>query len=275
MSLIKVVDWTTSVPYRGQETFMDDTDDPHEVSGHNAGAPLHRRPPGAGDILAPSAATNGDTVPPLPVALYPAIRQRRDASPPQDFLFISIVNNRPDQLRGDLTYDRGGADRDRLQADSDRSRASVATSATEPPSPEAHATPAHGSGSPSVRRSPNGGTKYKETKPPKQHPCEVCKKVFTRPSSLKTHMNTHTGINPYKCAAPGCGKTFGAPQNASRHLRTQHPSTAQKLSVAKSPYRVTFAEPEVVQAPSSPLPTPDEFHWINANNPRNNKARNI
>ncbi|KAJ4290123.1 hypothetical protein N0V88_006630 [Collariella sp. IMI 366227] len=39
----------------------------------------------------------------------------------------------------------------------------------------------------------------------KKHKCKVCDKRFTRPSSLQTHMYSHTGEKPFPCEEDGCG----------------------------------------------------------------------
>ncbi|KAI0739838.1 hypothetical protein C8Q80DRAFT_1053815, partial [Daedaleopsis nitida] len=54
----------------------------------------------------------------------------------------------------------------------------------------------------------------------KKHQCTICLKRFPRPSGLKTHMNMHSGVTPFKCLIPTCSKTFGVRSNATRHLRT-------------------------------------------------------
>ncbi|QRW05141.1 C2H2 zinc finger [Ceratobasidium sp. AG-Ba] len=53
----------------------------------------------------------------------------------------------------------------------------------------------------------------------KKHTCRVCKKDFVRPSSLKTHMNTHTGERPYYCPVISCGRRFSVSSNLNRHVR--------------------------------------------------------
>ncbi|KAJ7617775.1 hypothetical protein FB45DRAFT_932656 [Roridomyces roridus] len=65
------------------------------------------------------------------------------------------------------------------------------------------------------------------TAPPtkrKRHSCNLCGKLFTRPSSLRTHTNTHTGAMPFRCTHPNCGRRFNVQSNMRRHMRT-HPST--------------------------------------------------
>ena len=53
----------------------------------------------------------------------------------------------------------------------------------------------------------------------KKHRCKVCDKRFTRPSSLQTHMYTHTGEKPYACDFKGCGRYFSVPSNLRRHRK--------------------------------------------------------
>ncbi|KAI8067187.1 hypothetical protein BC940DRAFT_239426 [Gongronella butleri] len=63
------------------------------------------------------------------------------------------------------------------------------------------------------------------TKSSRQYPCLHCNKVFSRPSSLQSHVYTHTGEKPYRCTAPGCSKGFAVPSNLRRHQRVhQKPS---------------------------------------------------
>jgi uncharacterized Zn-finger protein len=75
-------------------------------------------------------------------------------------------------------------------------------------------------------------------------PTSGCGKRFKRPSSLKLHVNMHTGVtressiiiiivmflpsfNPaaFRCPWPNCGREFNVNSNMRRHLRMQH-STA-------------------------------------------------
>ncbi|KAG0164314.1 hypothetical protein DFQ28_011079 [Apophysomyces sp. BC1034] len=49
--------------------------------------------------------------------------------------------------------------------------------------------------------------------------CRYCQKAFTRPSSLRTHIYSHTGEKPFECTEEGCGRKFSVQSNLRRHLR--------------------------------------------------------
>ncbi|PMD25188.1 hypothetical protein NA56DRAFT_565644 [Hyaloscypha hepaticicola] len=53
----------------------------------------------------------------------------------------------------------------------------------------------------------------------KKHKCKVCDKRFTRPSSLQTHMYSHTGEKPFSCEVEGCGRHFSVVSNLRRHRK--------------------------------------------------------
>ncbi|KAF2459881.1 hypothetical protein BDY21DRAFT_280873 [Lineolata rhizophorae] len=63
----------------------------------------------------------------------------------------------------------------------------------------------------------------------KKHKCKICDKRFTRPSSLQTHMYSHTGEKPFACEVEGCGRHFSVVSNLRRHKKVHkgerdHPS---------------------------------------------------
>ncbi|KAK4053253.1 hypothetical protein OIO90_004027 [Microbotryomycetes sp. JL221] len=49
--------------------------------------------------------------------------------------------------------------------------------------------------------------------------CEVCKKMFARPSALATHERSHSKEKPHVCPFPSCGRPFAVPSNLRRHQR--------------------------------------------------------
>lgn len=49
--------------------------------------------------------------------------------------------------------------------------------------------------------------------------CNICGKICSRPSTLKTHYLIHTGDTPFKCTFKGCRKAFNVKSNMLRHLR--------------------------------------------------------
>ncbi|KAI8609408.1 hypothetical protein BC830DRAFT_1054687, partial [Chytriomyces sp. MP71] len=53
----------------------------------------------------------------------------------------------------------------------------------------------------------------------RRYMCNVCSKRFTRPSTLRTHMNSHTGERPYPCPSQGCEWKFTVLSNLKRHMR--------------------------------------------------------
>ncbi|KAJ7588899.1 hypothetical protein C8J56DRAFT_51505 [Mycena floridula] len=54
------------------------------------------------------------------------------------------------------------------------------------------------------------------------HPCHICWKPFRDPSTLKVHLNAHTGENSFECRYPNCGKAFNVKSNLARHYRKRH-----------------------------------------------------
>lgn len=49
--------------------------------------------------------------------------------------------------------------------------------------------------------------------------CPICKKQFKRPSSVQTHIYSHTGQKCFKCPWKGCGREFNVKSNMTRHYK--------------------------------------------------------
>lgn len=49
--------------------------------------------------------------------------------------------------------------------------------------------------------------------------CTFCQKAFSRPSSLRIHIYSHTGERPFVCSEPTCGRKFSVQSNLRRHLK--------------------------------------------------------
>ena len=66
----------------------------------------------------------------------------------------------------------------------------------------------------------------------KKHKCKVCDKRFTRPSSLQTHMYSHTGEKPFACDVDGCGRHFSVVSNLRRHKKVHKGEGASVSSMS-------------------------------------------
>lgn len=65
--------------------------------------------------------------------------------------------------------------------------------------------------------------------PNRKYLCTECTKSFSRPSSLRTHMFSHTGEKPFACPHPGCDRTFSVQSNMRRHIRVHYSAGSATL----------------------------------------------
>ncbi|KAI9176052.1 hypothetical protein H9P43_006417 [Blastocladiella emersonii ATCC 22665] len=59
------------------------------------------------------------------------------------------------------------------------------------------------------------------------HVCTDCGARFKRAEHLRRHARIHSGVLPFACPYPGCGKAFSRPDNRAQHLKT-HERQANK-----------------------------------------------
>ncbi|KIP06085.1 hypothetical protein PHLGIDRAFT_471546 [Phlebiopsis gigantea 11061_1 CR5-6] len=83
--------------------------------------------------------------------------------------------------------------------------------------------------------------------------CMYCRRTFTKPSTLRTHLVTHTRQKPYRCIDVGCSRKYSTRSNMLRHLRTHTSGRDRSTSASK------VESTERVEAPRSssriaPLP---------------------
>ncbi|KAH8115573.1 hypothetical protein DFH11DRAFT_1725808 [Phellopilus nigrolimitatus] len=75
----------------------------------------------------------------------------------------------------------------------------------------------------------------------RRHSCSQCGKRFNRPSSLKIHLNTHTGAKPFACPHPGCGRSFNVSSNMRRHYRN-HARRSAPAPLPSSSYPIPYTK---------------------------------
>lgn len=72
------------------------------------------------------------------------------------------------------------------------------------------------------------------TAPQRINHCDICGRNYARPSTLKTHLRTHTNERPYKCKI--CGKTFSQAANLTAHQRVHTGERPFSCPICRRPF---------------------------------------
>ncbi|KAF8200705.1 hypothetical protein BJ912DRAFT_577002 [Pholiota molesta] len=69
-----------------------------------------------------------------------------------------------------------------------------------------------------------------------RYECPYCGKGFNRPSSLKIHLNSHTGEKPFVCPVESCKRSFSVLSNMRRHARVHNIPFGQESGSSEMPF---------------------------------------
>ncbi|KAF9029320.1 hypothetical protein BDZ89DRAFT_950593 [Hymenopellis radicata] len=64
----------------------------------------------------------------------------------------------------------------------------------------------------------------------RDHVCIYCNRRCSRPSLLRVHMRIHTGVTPFQCPHPNCGRVFNVKSNMKRHYARHIPKNSSANS---------------------------------------------
>jgi len=99
----------------------------------------------------------------------------------------------------------------------------------------------------------------------KKHQCPQCPKRFNRPSSLRIHVNTHTGARPFQCPYPNCGREFNVNSNMRRHYRNHGMAATAEVH---PPRHNSGRRPRGYPRPHPGHPSTTVFHISGGQSPR-------
>ncbi|EKM80720.1 hypothetical protein AGABI1DRAFT_126769 [Agaricus bisporus var. burnettii JB137-S8] len=114
-----------------------------------------------------------------------------------------------------------------------------------------------------------------------KYECKICGKLFNRPSSLRIHLNSHTGEKPHVCPYPGCGRSFSVLSNMRRHARVHtHNSKEQEpeelideSSVPPSPATASAGQASVQEGVPIQSSTDSRHHYRQDSNNSTSSSR--
>lgn len=116
----------------------------------------------------------------------------------------------------------------------------------------------HKQSSPSSTNPPQQQQQQRQIHENHRYRCDVCLKAFSRPSSLRVHMHSHTGEKPHLCPHPGCGKRFSVQSNMRRHLRVHYCNSFPDKPVNSSDPKNASLPKDPPIAPIVPLSPNDD-----------------
>ncbi|KAF8639507.1 hypothetical protein AX17_001412 [Amanita inopinata Kibby_2008] len=103
---------------------------------------------------------------------------------------------------------------------------------------------------------------------PAKYECRYCGKGFNRPSSLKIHLNSHTGEKPFVCPVESCGRSFSVLSNMRRHARVHTQNllkdpepSSDESSLNSSPMLVGIQHSHTTASPSGSTLANTSSRW--------------
>lgn len=85
--------------------------------------------------------------------------------------------------------------------------------------------------------------------------CNICQKQFKRPSSLQTHLYSHTGEKPFVCDWGNCWRLFSVRSNMIRHKKLHERDDRLKKGADK--YPLTVKKSDSIKIKKTRVSSPD------------------